>query len=45
MGLRLPGESNRLALPCPLPHHTMTLLLLPLLLASLLPSSSCNKGE
>ena len=44
-GWRLPGESNRLTLPCPTPHHTMTLLLLPLLLASLLPFSSCNKGE
>ncbi|XP_008577469.1 PREDICTED: calsyntenin-3 isoform X3 [Galeopterus variegatus] len=34
-----------MAWPCPAAHRTATLLLLPLLLASLLPSSSCNKAN
>lgn len=41
-GSRLWGRAIG-ALPCL--HHAMTPLLFPLLLASLLPSSSCNKGE
>ena len=42
------GPSPLMALPCPplpTPHRTMILLLLPLLLASLFPSSSSNKGK